>query len=499
MEELIIYFLLPLGALLFALLAIGGAVFVAGIAVRWRGWAFATVFLLTVAASISSIVLSFRKLTMSEQGLMNMSDGDGASGLVSKLILMAVIGISLALCLAWLFDFNKKLRQHSRFTRRGLCAPNDIVIAFMVFFVAFSIVPIFMGQRYYFHVSLIYPFFIYLAMFLYLQVSDIDPVRISKYCLGALVFGSLAAAVVTPNAAFQPGYNGLIPGFNLRLWGVTAHANALGAVACAFFLMEMAEPEKKRWIHLGILFVAGVTMIMSQSKTSILAAFMGGTMITGMQIWNYLVAQTRGYNRNSSTFLAVLLMGFCFAVTMLGIWIMFSDVNLLTVIESKLDSRAVGDLSTGTGRLWIWSAAIKGGMENPLFGQGASFWNLENRLRMGLNGAVSAHNLYLQVFSRSGLIGLASLLAFLFFLIRYAMRASKATNGASLVMLAVLLVRSMTEVPIAPNGILGAEFFATMAYIFYIIDRGARPLPQSASIEKKRPVIFANGRFREQT
>ncbi|MEG0884812.1 MAG: hypothetical protein RSH52_26610, partial [Janthinobacterium sp.] len=119
MEELIIYFLLPLGALLFALLAIGGAVFVAGIAVRWRGWAFATVFLLTVAASISSIVLSFRKLTMSEQGLMNMSDGDGASGLVSKLILMAVIGISLALCLAWLFDFNKKLRQHSRFTRRG--------------------------------------------------------------------------------------------------------------------------------------------------------------------------------------------------------------------------------------------------------------------------------------------------------------------------------------------------------------------------------------------
>ena len=146
--------------------------------------------------------------------------------------------------------------------------------------------------------------------------------------------------------------------------------------------MEMAEPEKKRWIHLGILFVAGVTMIMSQSKTSILAAFMGGTMITGMQIWNYLVAQTRGYNRNSSTFLAVLLLGFCFAVTMLGIWIMFSDVNLLTVIESKLDARAVGDLSTGTGRLWIWSAAIKGGMENPLFGQGASFWNLENRLRM---------------------------------------------------------------------------------------------------------------------
>jgi exopolysaccharide production protein ExoQ len=479
MSELFTYVLLPLAALILALLAIGGTVLVTGMAVRWRGMAFAAVMGMLTLASILTIVLSQRHLTLSVQGLVDSSDGTGG-GIVSKLLLMAAVGASLALCLAWLFDLNKRLRACPRYTSRGMLPPTDMLVAFMLFYVAFSLLPIPLGQHYYFHISLVYPFFVYLALFLYIQSSTVDPALVAKHCLGMIVFASAAAAVVTPSAAFQPGYVGLLPGFNLRLWGVAAHANSLGSVAAAYILLEQAVPSKRRAVKLLVFSVATAVLLMTQSKTSIATALFGTLVISGSRIWAYVSDKGRGYNHSGGLFIASLLAMACVAVVLLGAWTMFFDTNVLRSLERHLDSRAVGDLSSGTGRLWIWSAAIHGGMENPLFGQGADFWSLENRLRLGLSGAVTAHNLYLQVFSRSGFVGLAALLGFLYVLIRYAVRGAKATGGASVAMLLVLLVRSVPEVPIAPNAILGAEFFATMAFIFFILDRGARPAPLAA-------------------
>jgi exopolysaccharide production protein ExoQ len=280
----------------------------------------------------------------------------------------------------------------------------------------------------------------------------------------------------------QPAYVGLIPGFASRLLGVTAHANSLGSVACALLILEAAEPSKRRWLNACIVTAAGVALIMTQSKTSILTALLGLVIIWGTRMGADISDKNnRNRSKNGSLIAIGLLVIFCVSTAVFGAWAMFSEGHLMASLESKLNARAVGDLSTGTGRLWIWTAAIKGGLENPLFGQGADFWNLHNRLRLGLSGAVTAHNLYLQVFSRSGFVGLAALLAFLFFLIRYAVRAAKVTGGGSIALITVLLVRAMTEVPISPNSVLGAEFFATMAYFFYVIDRGAKPIRQMVS------------------
>lgn len=498
MTELFEFVLLPLAALLFALLAIAGIVFVTGLAVRWRGWAFSVLMVLLVLSSILSIVLTFRQLTLGEQGLVEAGDGGEGSGLVSKLFLAAAVGSSVALCVAWFFDMNKKLRASPRFTARGLTAPRGVIVAFMLFYVAFSLLPIPFGQHYYFHISLVYPFFVYLALYFYMQLSEVDPALIAKYCLGMLVFASLAAAVVMPKLAFQPGYVGLIPGFSMRLWGVTAHANSLGAVACAYVLLELAVPSRKRWVTLFVLACAGVTLLLTQSKTAILSAFFGALYIMGGRIWRYVSGRGAGYNRSGGLFIATLLGMGCTLLAMIGLWMMFADSHLLHTLERSLNSRAVGDLSSGTGRLWIWQAAINAGMENPLFGQGGGFWSLENRLRLGLSGAVTAHNQYLQVFSLSGFVGLAALFIFLGVLVRYAVRGAKATNGASIAVLVVLLVRSLVEVPIAPNAVLSAEFFATMAYIFFLIDRGAKvavPDVVAADTTAAPPAVrFAVGR-----
>jgi O-antigen ligase len=472
---------LPIAAFVFALLAIMAMVLVTAASLRWSGRLFSYLMLLILIASVGTILLSERVLRLNEhETLVVGSEGDFGGALLAKLLLAAVIGCSVSLCAAWIFRFRKKSGAMSnRFGKRGLRAPNDIVTAFMVFYVAFSILPILFGQRYHFHISLIYPFFVFLAIFLWMRSSSVDPVVLVKQCLGVIVFASLGAAVLAPQLAVQPGYGGLIPGFSSRLWGVTQHANGLGSVACALLILEAAEPSKRPWLGRIILFAAGLALILTQSKTSILAAFIGLSIIFG---WRFLLRAREKATVNSTNdrlIVTGLIGALCALTSVIGAWAMFSDTAVLASLERRLDARAVSELATGTGRTLIWEVAIAGGLENPLFGQGLGYWSLDNQRRWGLS-AVHAHNLFLQVFSRSGFVGLTTLLVFLYFLLRYAIRASKITRGGSIAIVTVFLVRAISEVPIAANSILGSEFFAMMAYFIYIIDRGAKPISRAS-------------------
>lgn len=479
--------LLPLAALFLALLSIVGIIVVAGMASRWSGRLFHYLMLLIVSASVGGILLSERVLTFGDQGLAIVSDADAGSGILAKLLLIAVVGCSVAMCAAWFFVVrgNKSGRYLSH--KPTFAPPNDIVASFMIFYVAFSILPLFFGQKFYFHVSLIYPFFVFLALFLWVQLSHIDPVVIAKQSLAIVVFGSLAAALLLPQLALQPGYVGLVPGFNLRLWGVTASANTLGSVASVLLVLEAAEPSKRNWIRRIIFAAAGTALILTQSKTSIVAAVLGLSVVYGWRLLAGIRAGSPAQSRHGSLAATALLASACLVTAMIGAWVMFSDTSLLAAIERKLVARAVGDMSTATGRTDIWLLAIKGGMENPLFGQGADFWGLDTRLRSGFTGATHAHNLFLQAFSRSGFIGLITLIVFLYFLIRYSVRAITPTHGGSIALMAVFLIRAVFEVPIQPNAILGAEFFAMMAFFLYVIDRGAKPISEIQEARSMAP------------
>jgi exopolysaccharide production protein ExoQ len=466
---------LPLAAFVFALLSTMAIVIVAGAGFRWPGRMFNYLMLLIVSTSVATIVFSGRVLALMDESLMVSSEADTGSTVYTKLLLAAVIGCSVALCVAWVFNFKNYKTSFDRFGKRGMKAPTDITIAFMVFQVAFSILPIFFGERYYFHVNLIYPLFVYLALFLWARLSAVDPVIVAKQCLAWIVFSSLIAAIVAPQLVMQPGYIGLIPGFDLRFWGVTSHANTLGAVACMLLILELAEPSTRPWLRTTILAAAALTLVLTQSKASIVAAFVGISIIFGWRLLNRTHEVIVGSKHGSSVPI-VLVGSLIVSIAAIGAFAIFLDTDMLGALRSQLDARAVGTLSTATGRTLIWNAAIEGGLQSPLFGQGADFWGIENRLRLGLGGATSAHNLFLQTFSRSGLIGLAALLVFFYFLIRYSIRAAKPTRGGSLAILAVLLMRSMFETSFQLNSVLAGEFFVMIAHFTYVIDRGAKPI-----------------------
>ena len=478
------------GAFVLAAVAVLIVALVAAAASRWPGKAFNFQLLLVTVASAGTIMLSSSAVRVGDAAMAAEVTAESDGGIFAKMLLIAAVGVAVSLCAAWVFRFRKAWSAPCRFQSRGLLPPTDIAVAFLVYYVSFSILPILFGQSFFFHVSLIYPFFVFLALFLWVQVSTVDPVVVFKRSLGLLALGSLAAAIFFPQYVMDLHYVGLVPGVNFRLWGITATPNTLGSVACVLLVLEVAVPSERLWVRNSLVLGCVITLLMSQSKTSIAATFVGVAIIIS---WR-LIAKMRQFSvssdSNEKLIATVVLALASGSFALVGFWLMFVDLSVFSGLENKLNAQAVGDLRTATGRTWIWSVAVQAGLENPLFGQGAGFWSFENRQKWGLSGAVHAHNLYLQAFSRAGLVGLLSLLVFLYFLVRYSVRAAKPTNGGSIALLVVFMIRSISEVPIEPNAILGGEFFAVMAFIFYVVDRGARPLEAAMQTSAQAPEVL---------
>lgn len=462
--------LLAISAFLLALFMLAGLLLVLRVADRAREHFLRGLMFLLVGASTGTVLLSERVLRTGQQGLEVISEADMAGGVIAKFLLVVVIAASIGICFDGLITelFSQRTRKFTQDKRRA----NEIFPAFLYFFVAFSVVPIFFGAKFYFHVSLIYPLFIYLALFIAFGYSRVSPLIVAKQCLLAIVVGSLASALISPSLAIQPGYSSIVPGFNIRLWGITAHPNTLGSVASIGLLLEIVEPSDRKWLHRFGLLSYLTALVLSQSKTSIGSALIGLTAVISWRINASLSANSRGSGARIAIRNRFLMMCFTLSLLLGGAVMLFSDFSLLPALERRLNLNALGDISTATGRTWIWSVAVQAGLDSPLFGQGGDFWSAATRAQYGLSGASHAHNLFLQVFSRSGGFGLIALIVLVVYCVKYAIRARRVTRGGSLAFLVLFLTRAMFEVPLQPNSVLGAEFFATIAVLFYLAEKG---------------------------
>jgi O-antigen ligase len=73
--------------------------------------------------------------------------------------------------------------------------------------------------------------------------------------------------------------------------------------------------------------------------------------------------------------------------------------------------------------------------------------------------APHAHNQLLQSLSSAGAIGAAGLLFYVLTLIIYASRAAKRSEGMSMALVALMLIRSFTETPFNSLSVMQLEFF----------------------------------------
>jgi len=235
-------------------------------------------------------------------------------------------------------------------------------------------------------------------------------------------------AIYEAKGVFGFSIQGVLPGIATN--GVGQLAAILGIVA----LVRILHGTKQRAIYAPLLLASAFTMVLSQSRSPILA-FMVAALIV-------LFASRR--------FLPLALFG----VPLIAL--LFSSVYNEAVYEFLRRGQSDGEITTLTGRTVYWESSLQALRENPLTGYGA---NAGGRyiLQSTLNeaGVSTVHSTWVEVLLDTGIVGamllLVALVVTVFYLLKLYSRAminpiSRLLWFESLGVLTVLCVRSVFAV-----------------------------------------------------
>lgn len=282
----------------------------------------------------------------------------------------------------------------------------------------------------------------------------IEPEQVAveaKRVLLVLMLGSLILGALFPHRYAETSYVGLIPGFHIRLHGLAPHANSLAPLALLYLLLAYWVPGKRFWHILGVVS-ALLVLVLTQSKT------VWGAGLT-MMIVVALVRLNRQFNQE-------LRMARIGGGTLLTLGVFFGGVLLLPWLFTDSAAGLFGALTsdksvtTLTGRTEIWQTTIDTWKNNPWFGYGPDLWDLEFRLQHGAAlAAWHAHNQYIQALGEAGIFGLIANIVYTAAFIYYGFKFAGRTRGISLALLLLILVRTVTEIPLRFNVLLDTTFF----------------------------------------
>ena len=440
--NLVIYPLLALGAALAVVAALGLSMHGERL---WSSRFVPAIAPLIVLGIAVSSLLSSRNLALAEKHIDLISEQPGGGAWILRLITLSIVSIAMA-------------KLIGAFVRRQpvpVAPGTPLFVALMVYIVASNFLPSAFGTVPTFVHAMFYPALIFSAAWAARRESPEATLSAAKAALYTLMIGSLIAAVIVPAIAVQPDYQGLIPGLNIRLWGLGSNANSIGPLALLTLLVEYLQPTRKRWLRALLIAATGLVFVLAQSKTVWVALLIVLAILTWYR-W-----ATKNRQQASMVFLLVFLGAGIAFLTML----LLMDVG--AVWDRFADSKLGDNVTTISGRTAIWEVALQEWQRNPLFGYGPEIWNLKFRIKIGMPFAFSAHNQFLQTLSVAGTLGFVALLAYLRYVIPAAWRMAAATRGVSLALLSMILFRCLAEAPLAMTGLIDAD--ALTHFLLFVI------------------------------
>lgn len=303
-------------------------------------------------------------------------------------------------------------------------------------------------------ISYIYSLALSIGIALNVQKDRSEIILHARNAILAFIVVSWVATVISPHQTLDFGYlEGYIPGLP-RFYGLAPHATLMGLISAVSVWLLITYPFSRTNLNRFLIFVSLVTLVVAQSKTVILAFFIGLLIIL------YYQAKDETHSRNIDQ-----LKRLFFSIAFLGTFVLLPAIIILLIVvdfESSL-YRVLGTdtmhkLSTLTGRDVIWEIAIAEFISNPIFGYGAGLFSPEHRIALGMSYATHGHNQFIDALGRAGLLGIAGFIFLYAFLFIQAMKQAKQTHGLSLSLFALLFIYSMTAVPITLNNIGVATF-----------------------------------------
>lgn len=340
-------------------------------------------------------------------------------------------------------------------------------LAYVGFILMTGLVPAILGTRPTFMHSMIYAPLILTALYFMKGYSPDQFLKHVRIVVGVILVLSLVAAVIRPSLAIERPYSGFLPGIDFRLWGVAAHPNALGPISVLYLVLLIRERalgyKLILYVSLGLL-----TLILAQSKT----AWISALVIFGFLFARYYLSELgaafsgRLKNTNVTTVALGLVSVILFSVVFLFAYVFFDPASWMYHL---LSGKEMESLSTLTGRTHIWQLTLAEWEKSPIFGYGPGLWDVQYRMEKGLLYAGQAHNQFVQTLGESGTFGFLGLLIYIVVLLKMALRYSSATQGVSLALFLVLMVRTVSETPFRNYYVLDAVFLMHITLFGYLI------------------------------
>lgn len=484
MSALLPYLIPALFLLVIGIFFVGGILSVGALS-QWldrRRQMFFSLMLWMIAVGIAIPALT-KKRILTEDDMQNMSMYLGGGEKV------AMAGFWVGKILTWLFALlgASLLASHflqvkpTRTSSQRSEIPLFLVLAIITYITFGGVTNALFGTKPDLDHAVIYPFLLFGVALTLPGDGFENTARTTRNVLLALCAVSLMMALVLPDQVLQRGHQGLIPGFDLRLWGAAPHANALGGIAMFYLLIERLVPwEHKGYRWLSWLVVV-VTLILTQSKTNWIIAFILAGGLIAVEIRNAMGAGVKNprHQQNVIVMLGGLIVG------MIVVLISLIVIGPQTLVDSVSQDFESAGASTLTGRDVLWVLALKEWHANPLFGYGPKIWDEEYRLSVGLFFAHHAHNQYLDVLSRSGLFGLGGLISLIIAYFYYAIRYFTLSHGVLFAALVFILIRGFTETPLFIWSLFSQEMLINLTLVALIAQLSKSAMPDGLVHPKK--------------
>jgi exopolysaccharide production protein ExoQ len=240
--------------------------------------------------------------------------------------------------------------------------------------------------------------------------------------LGTTLFGIALAVRLSPKeqlqllswlcriiAVLSLAYVVLLPSYGISAtpehqWqGVFVYKSVLGFVMALSILVEWQLPTPTRFSRTlnWLALLLSVVLLYFASSLTPTVALLGALLL--VELYRFVSQRLRVSQ----------------AFTILAMLLMVSLGAAMFLVNGETITNAVGRSSDLTGRSEIWSVVAGSILERPLLGYGFSgFWTEASGASAGINRTLGgmimyAHNGYLEVLLRLGIVGFALTLAFL--------------------------------------------------------------------------------------
>jgi O-antigen ligase len=417
---------------------------------RWRALMVPALYLLILVNNCLAPLSSGRDL-LSPDGLAAPS---GPGKWFTRLIILSTLTICVARMVAAAFS------HENRGARGGV-----LFVTFCVYFLTSAVLPSALGTHPQFKHDVFYVPFLFAAVSASRTQDPELALRFAKVGLFIFLLASCLVSLVAPELTLERNYHSWIPGVSVRFWGLETHANSMAPLALVYLLVALHQPFERRWLQrFGLILGVGV-LLFAQSKTTLTAAAITVPLL--------LVVRSGAWGAAAFSLLSL---GGVIGLAMLLL------PALGVTLEGLSETQQGYEASRFTGRDVIWSLAVQEWMRNPLFGYGITMWNETYRMQIGMDHAVSAHNQFLQTLSVAGTMGLIGLVVYLGVLMRYAIRAARPSQGLSVALLILVLLRCVTETPLQLESFLSGAF-VTQLLLFHVALACGQRAPSIARAE----------------